>query len=135
MTLHMVSPMSQGLFHRAIAMSGASTAQWDVPPHQYHLAQRQARLLNCSDDSAENIVNCLRSKSASELDDSLPDMFDLLYNPILLWLPVVEPDFGQERFLTDDPTKLFQEGRFAKVPVLAGVTEFEFLNPAISKTS
>lgn len=54
-------------------------------------------------------------------------------NPVLIWLPVVELDFGQERFLTDDPTESFSLGRFARVPVLAGITKFEFLYPAISE--
>lgn len=56
-------------------------------------------------------------------------------NPVLIWLPVVELDFGQERFLTDDPTKLFSLGEFARVPVIAGVTKYEFLYPAICEYS
>lgn len=51
--------------------------------------------------------------------------------PILVWKPVVEPDFGQERFLTDNPTRLFRQGRFARVPVIAGITELEFAYPAV----
>lgn len=54
-------------------------------------------------------------------------------NPVLIWKPVVELDFGQERFLTDDPTKLFDLGQFAMVPVLSGITKYEFLYPAISE--
>lgn len=54
-------------------------------------------------------------------------------NPVLLWKPVVEHDFGQERFLTDNPTKLFRLGRFARVPVMAGITKYEFLDPAVCK--
>lgn len=54
-------------------------------------------------------------------------------NPILLWLPVVEIDFGQERFLTEDPTVLFKRGNFAHVPILAGIAKYEFLHPAISE--
>lgn len=54
-------------------------------------------------------------------------------NPILVWTPVVEPDLGQERFLTDNPTRLFRLGRFHRVPVMAGITELEFAGPAISK--
>lgn len=56
-------------------------------------------------------------------------------NPILIWYPVVERDFGQERFLTENPTKLFRQGRFMRVPVIAGITEFEFLGPAIGKNT
>lgn len=55
-------------------------------------------------------------------------------NPILLWKPVIEPDFGQERFLTDHPSKLFQSGNFMRVPILAGISKYEYLQPAISKS-
>lgn len=61
-TLHMVSPMSRGLFHKAIVMSGSATAQWKVPYDQIELAQKQARLLNCSDNNTiANIIDCLRT--------------------------------------------------------------------------
>lgn len=131
-TLHMVSPMSNGLFHKVIAMSGAATSQWRVPTDQFELAQKQARLLQCPDDTSENIINCLRKVSAKQIGDSLPAMFDFDYNPIILWEPVVEKKFGQARFLTDNPTKLFREGNFIRTPVLAGITKDEFVYPAIS---
>lgn len=59
-TLHLVSPMSKGLYHRAIIMSGPVTAQFEYPYHQLDLAKKQARLLNCSDESVETIMKCLR---------------------------------------------------------------------------
>lgn len=58
--MHLVSPMSQGLFHRAIVMSGSATSQWEIPSDQLDLAMKQARLLNCSDQSIETIMDCLR---------------------------------------------------------------------------
>lgn len=52
---------------------------------------------------------------------------------ITTWRPVLEPDFAQERFLTDDPVKLFKSGNFAKVKVLAGIVTDEFINLVPSK--
>lgn len=57
--------------------------------------------------------------------------FDTM-NPIIVYKPVVEPDFGQERFLTADPVCLMESGNFHRMPVIAGITEYEFLFPAIS---
>ena len=54
-------------------------------------------------------------------------------NPILVWHEVIEPDFGQQRFLTDDPIKLYKEGHMLRIPVMSGITEYEFLGPAIGK--
>lgn len=59
-TLHLVSPMSRGLFHRAISMSGAATSQWTIPNEQLFLAKKQAQLLNCSDESVESIMECFK---------------------------------------------------------------------------
>ncbi|KRT84620.1 esterase, partial [Oryctes borbonicus] len=47
-------------------------------------------------------------------------------DPILIWTAVIEPDFGQERFLTEHPVTSAIHGRFAKVPTMLGITEFEF---------
>lgn len=61
-------------------------------------------------------------------------MFDLDGgNPSLLWKPVIEPDFGQERFMAANPSRLYVQGRFARVPVMTGRTEIEFTGSAIGK--
>lgn len=62
-TLHMVSPMSKGLFHKAIVMSGAATGQWEIPKHQYDLVQKQAKVLACPNESVEQIMKCLKQVS------------------------------------------------------------------------
>lgn len=70
-----------------------------------------------------------------EIGESYESLFEFQLNPILVWLPVIEHDFGQERFLSENPTKLFRQGRFAKVPIITGITKYEFLGPALSKRS
>lgn len=42
------------------------------------------------------------------------------------WLPVIENDLGQERFLSEDPNILFRDSNFTKVPTIAGITEHEY---------
>lgn len=49
-----------GLFHKVIVMSGAATAQWDIPKHQLDLTKKQARLLNCPDHSIAMMMKCLK---------------------------------------------------------------------------
>ncbi|KAL9702028.1 hypothetical protein quinque_005469 [Culex quinquefasciatus] len=44
--MHMISPMSDGLFSRAIVMSGNAIAPWNIPTEDpLSLAQRQAEAL------------------------------------------------------------------------------------------
>lgn len=51
------------------------------------------------------------------------------YCPVMTWIPVVEPDLGQERFLEDEPNKLFRDGNFPKVNIIIGITEIEYTSP------
>lgn len=125
-TLHMISPMSKGLFHRVILMSGGVTAQWKVPPHQLHLAKKQAQIMNCPEDDIPEMVECLKKIDGVKIGETTRQFREFINNPVVSWYPVVEPDFGQERFLTDDPTKLFREGNFERVPIISGVTNDEF---------
>ncbi|XP_075986157.1 esterase E4-like [Anticarsia gemmatalis] len=124
--LHTVSPMSKGLFHRAIANSGSAISQIPVQSHQRHLAVRQAQLLNCPTDTSKAIVDCLRTKSAEEIGNSLSGMFEFGYDPVLLWMPVVEEDFGQERFLVRHPVESFCNGDLTEVPFIVSQTTDEF---------
>ncbi|XP_055906848.1 juvenile hormone esterase [Eupeodes corollae] len=132
-TLHLVSPMSKNLFHKAIVMSGSSTAQWKIPENQLPLAQRQARLLLCPDNKIETMIECLRQKHYLELANSQGNMFEFgRGNPVLLWKPVIEPKLGQDRFLIEDPVKSYQDGKFMKVPIITGITKDEFVGPALN---
>lgn len=58
-SLHLISPMSKGLFHKAILMDGSATAQWKVPHSQLKLAKRQAGLLNCPSNDMKKMMKCL----------------------------------------------------------------------------
>lgn len=133
-SLHLVSPMSKNLFHRAIIMSGSTTAQWRISSSQINLLKRQARLVNCTDPSVHNIVTCLKTTSYLQFANTLRFLFDFGEGiPFLLWKPVIESDFGQERFLIEDPVDSFKNGNFMKVPLISGITRDEFVGPAISK--
>ncbi|KAL6446525.1 hypothetical protein ACFW04_001222 [Cataglyphis niger] len=124
--LHMVSPMSKGLFHRAIMMSGSMTSE-PYPTEQLHLAKKQAELLNCPSDTTDAMLVCLSSKPVENFTDTIPKFFEWYGNPILLWTPVVEPEVhGVERFLPEQPVDLIRKGKFHKVPLIAGVTKDEF---------
>lgn len=72
---------------------------------------------------------------AKKFADTSADFFEFGEHPIILWKPVVERDFGQERFLPDDPTRLLQRGDFARVPVITGIAEYEFVGSAIGTLS
>ncbi|XP_011164602.1 esterase FE4 [Solenopsis invicta] len=124
--LHMVSPMSKGLFHRAIMMSGSMTLE-PYPTEQLHLAKKQAELLDCPTDTTGSMLICLNSKPVENYTDTIVKFFEWYGHPMLIWSPVVEPEVhGVERFLTEQPFDLIRKGKFHKVPLIAGITENEF---------
>lgn len=73
--LHMVSPMSKGLFHRAIAMSGSLMLDYPYPTEQLHLAKKQAELLDCPIDTTGSMLICLNSKPVENFTDTMPKFF------------------------------------------------------------
>jgi len=123
--LHMISPMSKGLFHRGISMSASPVGKEPFPRHQHHLARKQAQLLKCPDNNSTVIMECLKKKSWQELGD-WRGLYEFGFDPVGLWSPVVEPDFGQERFLTLDPLTAIKQRKMHDVPYIISQTEDEF---------
>ncbi|XP_014218106.1 esterase E4-like [Copidosoma floridanum] len=125
--LHMMSPMSVGLFHRVIAMSGSPTTPEPLPTEQKHLVIKQASFVGCPTDSLDVAFECLKTVPFQKLADSLPKFAEWYGDPVLIWSPVVEPKIpGVERFLTAQPVDLIRQGKFQHVPVMIGITKDEF---------
>ncbi|KAG8306908.1 hypothetical protein J6590_035986 [Homalodisca vitripennis] len=59
--LHMLSPLSRGLFHRAISSSCSATTAAVLNRDPLTLARRFANLLNCSTETSQQIRDCLLS--------------------------------------------------------------------------
>lgn len=125
--LHLVSPMSKDLFHRAIVMSGSLLTTEPYPTEQKRLAVKQATLLNCPTNDNEAMIACLRTKPVQNFTDTISEFFEWHGDPIVVWYPVVEPRVpGVERFLPDQPVNLIRRGQFHQVPTIFGVTKDEF---------
>lgn len=59
-TAQMGTEMSQGLFHRAIAMSGAITWQGGLDRDNINLVKQVAKSLKCS-TNLDDLVSCLQT--------------------------------------------------------------------------
>lgn len=117
--LHLVSPLSLGLFHRAVQMSGGLMPQTKLPTEQKHLVKRLEKLIHCDD------IDCLKNASTKAIADNLREMFDFGYDhPVYPWLPIIEHD-TKDAFLREDPFHSFVRGEFVKVPTLLSYTKLE----------
>ena len=60
------SPLGRGLFTKAIAMSGSSTAQWSSNSRGPERARNLARRLNCPLEETEAMVRCIKYERSME---------------------------------------------------------------------
>ncbi|XP_041981652.1 juvenile hormone esterase-like [Aricia agestis] len=127
---HMVSPMSKGLFHRAIAISGSPTKIDKMPSDQYTWAEKQARLLDCPTTNSSVIVACLKTKPWRDFARTYDKFYVFDRNPIHQWDMVVENDFGQERFLAIDLMEAIRQGNMTHVPIIINQNTAEFFSMA-----
>lgn len=127
-TSHLASKMSKGLFHRAYAMSGSITTAMGLRNNNTDLADKLGKSLNCD---PQNLLQCL--KKVAPLDLAKIQVKDYPECEIVIWMPVIENDFGQQRFFTEDPSDTFQKGEFNRVPIITGQTVDEFISPVPSE--
>jgi para-nitrobenzyl esterase len=110
---NLASPTAAGLFHRAIAESGAYASFQDYQQFIVPVADAEAggmafaAIVGCGDQSAQ----CLRATSANALVDAQPGN---LY------------PFIDGTVLTQPPGSAFASGQFNRVPVISGSTHDEF---------
>lgn len=119
--LHLISPMSENLFHRVILMSGGILPQTNLSTSQNNLIEKFAKLHDCNETKP---FDCLKNSDTKTVTESLRRMFEFGWdNPIFPWLPVLEPKINnEEQFLTDEPLELIKNGNFSKVPILLSTT-------------
>ncbi|XP_055945531.1 neuroligin-4, Y-linked-like isoform X3 [Argiope bruennichi] len=132
--LHLISPMSRGLFSKAIAQSGSPIGEWAVQRRPRMYVERLAKKLKCPDvnDSA-TILQCLRKIDPEQIIDksedaklflsvTWPSFQKTLEDSLMLqFAPVADGEF----LLKYPTTMLQQEGSLSPVPVMVGVTRDE----------
>lgn len=117
--LHMVSPQSKGLFHRAILQSGACHLLTATPAAVMQ-AQTVALGVKLGCPEGPGQLSCMRQKPALDvMRQSVPNGNEV--NGVdLRWTPVQDGIT-----LKGDPDQLVQQGKFHRVPVIVGTTHDE----------
>nr|CAH7768495.1 unnamed protein product [Callosobruchus chinensis] len=119
---HMLSPLSRGLFQRAILQSGTAFCTWALSGRNEVLtnSKKLAGIFNCPTDCTKEMVDCLKkvdAKSIIEQDDKFM-LWD--YDPMIPFKPVIEPKLDGA-FLTDHPMKLITSHKYENVPIMVGL--------------
>lgn len=120
-SLHLLSPVSKGLFHQVIAESGVDLSPFAIQRGSFGLrfAKELANKLSCPSNDHNAMVDCIRGKQAAEVQSAAEKMVSSSIGEIN-FAPVVD-----KNFLHDTPKNLRSEGKFAKVPLMISFTSQE----------
>ncbi|GAB0091514.1 hypothetical protein DMENIID0001_063660 [Sergentomyia squamirostris] len=126
-TYHTVSPLSRGLFQRAIAQSGTHLGIWSLQDARVAVnnARQLAEVMDCpsEESNSREMVECLRRKSAEEINSHFFDFFLWDIYPTISWGPVIEPP-NEGAFLNEEPRDI---SRGHEIPLMLGVVSDEGL--------
>ncbi|KAM5134100.1 cocaine esterase-like [Callospermophilus lateralis] len=110
---HVVSPMSQGLFHGAIMESGVALLPGLITSSSKVVSTMVANLSDCGQVESEALVSCLRGKSEQEML--------AITKPFKMISAVVDG-----AFLPRHPQELLASADFQPVPSIIGVNNDEY---------
>ena len=110
---HVVSPMSQGLFHGAIMESGVALLPDLISETSEMVSTTVAKLSGCEAMDSQALVRCLRGKSEAEI---------LAINKVFKMIPAVVDG----EFFPRHPKELLASEDFHPVPSIIGVNNDEF---------
>lgn len=85
--VHMLSPLSRGLFNAAILQSASPTVPWGFRDKEAAraAATRLAKAMKCSENLDQNTLNCLRQKHADDLvqnESNMGGVVDFAFTPV-----------------------------------------------------
>ncbi|XP_067007341.2 carboxylic ester hydrolase [Anabrus simplex] len=125
----LLSPMSKGLFSKAIAQSGSALNPWAFTRSSRARAFHLGEVLGCKTDDPQVLLKFLMSVKAKDLVGASSKTISEEEKATglgLPFVPTIEPVVpGQEGFLTREPIAIMREGKFHQVPLIAGVTSHE----------
>lgn len=125
--LHMLSPMSNGLFQRGIAMGGSPLNPWSFSEDAVGRSFRLGQLLGLETNDSQQLVDFLRTQDAVKFPKLMRETLSDEDKQRLFmfgFVPSIEPAVDGA-FLTECPEKLLSEGRFRPLPFLTGLTSTE----------
>ena len=118
--MHLISPISKGLFHRAIIESGPILLLNRSVDSVAAAAENAAARAGCGDPATA--AQCLRALPAEEVVKKLKG--GIVFITDLSDKIPLEPLYGTE-FVPDTPYKMFRDGKYADVPIIMGTNKDE----------
>ncbi|XP_046735851.1 juvenile hormone esterase-like [Diprion similis] len=123
--LHLLSPLSQGLFHRTIMQSNSVYTPGLIDRNPVKTAKDIAAVLKCNVESVERITQCMKNLTAKSILEGF-DKYMIVNSAnggdnLGGNRPVIQRT-GSVRFLTEEPSLLIEQGKYLKLPMIGGTT-------------
>ena len=120
-SLHLLSPLSEGLFHQAIAESGVDLSSFAIQPTTLgiRIAKELAQNLDCTTSEHHAMIACIREKKAAEIQRASGKV-EYFFADVLMWAPVVD-----KIFLFDTPRNLREKREFKKAKLMISFNSHE----------
>lgn len=124
---HLLSPMSRGLFHKAIMQSGSAMSPWSFQFEPLATASALARQLGFQSEDPHELYRIFMNTSATKLlSTRVPRAVGDIVLSENIFVPCVERELSNEdHFLADYPYNLLLQGRYTKVPIIVGYNNAE----------
>lgn len=119
--IHLTSKdWSEGIFHKAIIMSGTALGTTSIRPASYYAraVDRTAHAFSCFRRPTSQLIECLRRVDAKFIVENAPDQH---------WGPIIDEGLSNTTaaFIPDDPEVMLEHGKLMKIPILTGFTDME----------
>lgn len=120
-----LSPLAEGLVHRAIAQSGSAIAPWSVTRNPTKYALLVAEALGHTVTDINDLSDIFTRTSVSALMAVINDL-ELTDNSLAFAACIENENLeGDEKFLTRSPYATILDGNFIQIPVIMGYVENE----------
>lgn len=127
--LHLLSPMSQPMIHKAIMLSGSAIGPYIYPTKDpLSLARQHAAALNIADAdsiSTADLMVELRKQEATEIIRTAENLKTFDIDPLTIYRLVLENESTPEPFMVEEPRDILKKGDFKNVPMLFGLVQIE----------
>lgn len=120
-----LSPMAEGLVHKAISQSGSALAPWAVSRDNLASAIQVAEALGHDNIETIDQLSDIFTRVSVPALMAVINEFDLTDNS-LVFSPCVEKEMSNvEPFLLNTPFEIISEGKFLEIPFMTGFVDNE----------
>ena len=135
---HLLSPLTKGLFQRAVSLSGTALCWWASLKRPLEKAMKLGKLVKCGEEALGGrevlanstlLMECLKEQPMEALMNNHPNFYTWQHleqnqEPLTSWSPRVDPEAGLS-FMPQEPLDVMTTATFHHLPWIVGLTDDE----------